>query len=218
MRNVSNRRRRWGIVLAGGDGVRLRPLTRLICGDDRPKQFCPLYGGVTLLEQARRRAQRTIRAEQVLFSLNRSHADFYQPALVDCPSQRVVQPKNRGTAAAILSSLLVIAGKDQAATAAVFPSDHYYSDEDIIAESVESAFDLSRREPDSVILVGAQPSRPEVEYGWIEVGESVQGSTDSFRVCGFHEKPSLPLARLLFETGSLWNTLVMVGRVQHFWS
>ena len=43
---------RWGMVLAGGDGVRLRPLTRFICGDERPKQFCPLLGDSSLLQQA----------------------------------------------------------------------------------------------------------------------------------------------------------------------
>ena len=51
IRNLSDRRRRWGIILAGGDGVRLRSLTRFISGDDRPKQFCRLYGGMTLLDK-----------------------------------------------------------------------------------------------------------------------------------------------------------------------
>jgi hypothetical protein len=51
---------RWGVILAGGEGVRLRSLTRLVSGDDRPKQFCPLLGGRTLLNQTRRRIQRSI--------------------------------------------------------------------------------------------------------------------------------------------------------------
>jgi mannose-1-phosphate guanylyltransferase len=215
MRNLRDRSKRWGLVLAGGDGVRLRPLTRLICGDDRPKQFCPLYGGMTLLEQARRRAQRSIRPEKTLFVLTRSHQDFYLP-LVDCPAQRIVQPRNRGTSPAILASLLVIARKDPDATVAVFPSDHYYSDEDIVAETIEDAFNLSQRRPDSVILVGAKPSGPDVEYGYIDVGESVHGTHDSFRVQAFHEKPCLPLAQLLVERGALWNTFVMVGKVLAF--
>jgi mannose-1-phosphate guanylyltransferase len=216
MRTLNDRRKRWGIVLAGGDGIRLRPLTRLICGDDRPKQFCPLYGGITLLEHARQRAERSIRSEQILFSLNRAHEDFYRRRLADCPAQRVVQPENRGTGAAILTSLLVVAKRDPAATVAVFPSDHYYSDENVIAEAVENAFEVSRQEPDAVILVGAYPHGLEVEYGWIEVGEPTSGRHDAFRVRGFHEKPARPMARLLLERGSFWNTLVMVGKVSAF--
>jgi mannose-1-phosphate guanylyltransferase len=171
---------------------------------------------MTLLEQTRRRAQRSIRDEQILFTLNRAHEDFYLRTLVDCPAQRVVQPWNQGTAAAILSSLLLIAHRDQDATVAVYPSDHHYSDDNVIVQAVESAFELSRREAGSVILVGASPHSPESEYGWIEVGESVQTRQDSFHVKGFHEKPSRLLARFLLEQGALWNTFVMVGRVSAF--
>jgi mannose-1-phosphate guanylyltransferase len=212
----SDPNRRWGVILAGGDGVRLRALTRFICGDERPKQFCPLYGGAILLDHARRRAERTVRPDQLVFSLNCAHEEFYLETLGDCPSQRIVQPCNRGTAPAILSSLLVIAQTDPTAIVAVFPSDHYYSDENVFADAVNRAFDLADAEPDSLILIGARPHGPEVEYGYIETGAAVGGRPDSFHVTGFLEKPSVEMARLLLEQDALWNTFVMVGTVLAF--
>ena len=68
---------RWAVILAGGDGVRLRSLTRFICGDNRPKQFCPLFEGGTLLGHTVRRAVRSIPAAQILFALTHTHRDFY---------------------------------------------------------------------------------------------------------------------------------------------
>jgi mannose-1-phosphate guanylyltransferase len=212
----SDPKRRWGVILAGGDGVRLRGLTRFLCGDERPKQFCPLYGGVTLLEHAHRRAERTIRPDQLVFSLNRAHEEFYLETLSGCPSQRIVQPYNRGTAPAILSSLLVIAQKDPTAIVAVFPSDHYYSDENVFTDAVNRAFDLADAEPDSLVLIGARPYGPEVEYGYIETGAALTGRPDSFHVTGFMEKPSEEMARLLLEQNALWNTFVVVGTVLAF--
>src|ERR1700742_3815999 len=50
----SRQRHLWAVLLAGGDGVRLRGLTAKIVGDHRPKQFCPITGADTLLSQTRR--------------------------------------------------------------------------------------------------------------------------------------------------------------------
>src|SRR5258708_14949 len=70
------RLRRWGVILAGGDGTRLLPLTRKISGDDRPKQFCALTGGETLLDQTRRRVSGMIPDRQTLLLLTETHDAF----------------------------------------------------------------------------------------------------------------------------------------------
>jgi mannose-1-phosphate guanylyltransferase len=216
-KDPTGRMKRWGLVLAGGDGVRLRRLTRLISGDDRPKQFCSLFGGATLLGHARQRAERSIPGHQVLYSLTHEHEQFYVADLADCPSQRVVQPSNKGTAPGIVSGLLHIARADEQATVAILPSDHYFSNEDLFTENLEYAFEIAVQEPRSIIVLGAQPNDPETEYGWIEPGETVRNRDSGlFRVNKFYEKPSLEIARSLLGGNSLWNTFVMVGSAQAF--
>ncbi len=209
--------RRWGVLLAGGDGTRLRQLTRFICGDERPKQFCPLLGGRTLLAEARRRAERSIDARRLLYSVTRTHENHYARELADCGSLRIVQPSNRGTAPAIVLALLHLLDRDNDAVVAFLPCDHYYSEEGRFTEALDAAFAVAEARRDCVVLLGAEPRGPEVEYGWIELGGLVTETGASvYRVRGFQEKPPLPMAEHLFRSGSLWNTFVMVGHVSAF--
>jgi hypothetical protein len=122
--------RRWAVILAGGDGVRLRSMTRGITGDERPKQFCALVTEDTLLTETRRRVAQTVPAHRTLVVVNRAHERFYVPLLADMRVPAVMaQPENRGTAAAILYALLVLASRRAAGdTVAFYPSDHFVSD------------------------------------------------------------------------------------------
>ncbi len=91
---------RWGVILAGGEGSRLRSLTRRIAGDDRPKQCCPVLGDATLLDQTRARAGLAIPPERMLVVVSQTHARFFAPGLAAVsPRALVLQPENRGTAA-----------------------------------------------------------------------------------------------------------------------
>jgi mannose-1-phosphate guanylyltransferase len=210
---------RWSVILAGGDGTRLQSLTRTISGDDRPKQFCPIIGGQTLLDQTRRRIELSVAPEQTLTVLTRTHERFYAPLLKTTPKTRlVVQPENKGTAPAILFSLLRIALLSPKAIVAFFPSDHYFSDDQQFMSHIESAFTATRTHPETITLLGIKPESPEVEYGWIEPDRSLFGQLPRAisRVRKFWEKPSAVVARGLMERGCLWNSFVMVGRVDAF--
>ena len=219
MRRSSRNRHRWGVILAGGDGTRLKALTQTVSDDGRPKQFCPLLGGRTLLAQTRNRIAGSIDRSRTLFVLTSTHERFYNAELERVPSiQMIVQPSNRGTLPAILWSLLRIAQLDEHASIAFFPSDHYYSNEHKFMDGVERAFERAESNASSVILLGATPKHPEVEYGWIEPDASAVGpfSGELMGIKRFWEKPSHETAKDLLARGCLWNTFVMVGRVTAF--
>jgi mannose-1-phosphate guanylyltransferase len=206
---------RWGIILAGGDGTRLRALTANVWRD-RPKQFCPILSDRTLLDETRRRAEQSIPPEQILFSVVQAHQRYYLPILEERLPQTIVQPSNKGTAPAILSALMRIAQADENAIVSILPCDHYYAPESNFTNALDSALNIAQERIDSVVLLGVQPNEPEIEYGWIEIGEAVNRHSELFRVQGFEEKPPLALAQSLLRRGSLWNTFVMVGHVRAF--
>ena len=209
----------WAVILAGGDGVRLRGLTRGITGDDRPKQFCALVGPDTLLGDTRRRTARAVPGRRTLIVVTKSHERYYRPLLTGVPeSSVVVQPENRGTGAAILYALLQIAATAPQDTVAFFPSDHYVSDDEAFMAHVEQAFETTRQRPDLVTLLGITPERVEPGYGWIQAGEPVAGVQPAGLrwVRRFSEKPALS-ERIRFPgQGWLWNSFVMVGQVSTF--
>src|ERR1041385_182591 len=74
----NNMRDRWAIILAGGDGTRLQPMTRALTGDNRPKQFVPVIGGSTLLDQTRRRVGRSVMPSQTFIVVTQKHRPFYE--------------------------------------------------------------------------------------------------------------------------------------------
>lgn len=201
----------WAVLLAGGDGTRLQSLTHRISGDSRPKQFCRLIAGKSLLSQTKERLNPIFLRDRTLFAVTRAHEVFYSEDLSDTDQLRiVVQPQNRGTAVAIAASLLRIVQTEANALVALFPCDHYYSNEDAFLLSIGSALTFAVGHPESIILLGAEAHYPEVEYGWIETGTPIPNSP-VFHVNRFWEKPSLRKARSLWRRGCLWNTFVSIG-------
>jgi mannose-1-phosphate guanylyltransferase len=120
MRIDSTERR--AIILAGGQGTRLRALIKGILGYDGPKQFCRIVGDASMLERTRKRVALAIPPEQTLIVVTKTHQSFYAPLLAEVPAQRIVeQPQDRGTAAAILYAVLRSLNFTPTASVAIFP-------------------------------------------------------------------------------------------------
>ena len=210
---------RWAIVLAGGGGTRLQGLTRKIDGDPRPKQFSRIFGDCSLLSHTRERLKPIFGDHRSMFVVTKEHERFYTDELVDVdPACVVEQPANRGTGVAIIAALLQLVEHEADAIVGIFPSDHYHADNAAFAAMVNSAIDVSSEHADSIVLIGAKPEWPEVEFGWIEPGGLIGNGTRTplFGVSRFCEKPRLGEARSLMRKGGLWNTFITIGRAGAF--
>jgi len=194
--------------------MRLQSMTRAITGDNRPKQFVPIIGGSTLLNQTRRRVALSIEPDHTLIVVTQKHRRFYEPLEIS-PNLLVEQPVNKGTAPAILYALLRVATKNPKAVVALFPSDHFFADDEEFMSHIDVAIDAIQVQPQTVMLLGITPTAPETEYGWIEPQPSILANAQKSitRVSKFWEKPSSSLATSLMSHGCLWNSFVMVGCV-----
>lgn len=209
----------WGVILAGGDGKRLLPLTRLIAGDDRPKQFCVVNGESTLLRQTIDRVSPLIESQRTFLSLTGIHRQYYLEEVCDIPVCRLlVQPENKGTTPAILYSLLRIEALDSGALVAIFPSDHHFSNLDGFYDHMLRAVKIATSHPNKAVLLGIVAESPEESYGWIEPNRAPEGchTAGLFTVRRFWEKPTYSQAMDLMHRGCLWNSFVMVGYAKCF--
>jgi mannose-1-phosphate guanylyltransferase len=207
------------VILAGGDGVRLSAFTRQVFGHHIPKQFCPLFEETTLLEQTKRRTSLVIPPSQTITVLNRAHEQFYSPLLCGSSATNLlIQPANRGTAAAILAALMRLVETGFDGAVAIFPSDHYVSDDSIFMDHVSVALLAVELDPQLAVMLGVKPDHPETEYGWIEPARNVIGTYPGFapitQIHRFWEKPALGVACELYERGCLWNIFVIIANAQ----
>jgi mannose-1-phosphate guanylyltransferase len=207
----------WAVVLAGGEGTRLRSVTRAIVGDDRPKQYVPLVGSDSLLRQTLARAARLSPRGRTVVVSRESHAGWLARELgAHRGSKVLLQPENRDTAAGVMLPVHWIAAQDPDATVVVFPSDHFVLEGTVFLDHVSEVVAFVERERAGIVLLGAQAAEPDTEYGWIEPGDAVGATTAGpvSRVARFCEKPTPEAAAICMARGWLWNTLVMVAKAR----
>lgn len=206
---------RCGIVLAGGDGCRLKPFVHELRGSSLPKQYVNIIGTRSMLEHAFARAEKVIPRERIFTVVNRhhlSHPETEQQLSTRSEGTVVVQPENRDTCAGVLLPLTHICKRYPGATVVVFPSDHFIVEEDLFVSYVDLALLAAEQDPSRIVLLGIEPDRPEPEYGYILPDGELVNSTPQYmrKIQVFVEKPDATLAKGLIAQGGLWNTMVMV--------
>lgn len=203
----------WAILLAAGNGTRLSSLTRDTTGAAVPKQYCSLDGAQSLIEQTLTRAARVIDRKRVTAIVAHSHRPYWEAALKGLALENIViQPQDRGTAIGILLPALRIAARDPDARILILPSDHHVADESVLENAMRCALEDIREHPAGVALLGIEADEADPELGYIvsRVGRHPR----LHQVHCFIEKPPIEEARRLMREGALWNSFILVCRVQ----
>jgi mannose-1-phosphate guanylyltransferase len=202
----------WPVVLAGGEGARLRELTTTGSGVTIPKQFCSLNRRECLIELALQRAKRIAAPEHACTIVAAQHRRWWKPVLNGLAATNIfVQPRNRGTAIGVALALVQLERLDPDAIAILLPSDHYVSDETILTDALEAAGRWVQEDREAICLLGTPPEFPDTELGYIV---PVSGAQPAAVVREFVEKPSMAQARDLIAQGALWNMFIVVGAIQ----
>lgn len=202
----------WALVLAAGEGSRLRALTTGPAGTTIPKQFCCLYQGPSLLQEALQRARAVADEPHICAVVAAQHRRWWEGGLRSLPTGNViVQPLNRGTGNGILLPLLHILFREPDAQVVILPSDHHVSQEAVLASSLRDAIEQLDWRLDETVLLGMQPEEPDPDP---ELGYILPGGSDgrgALTITRFIEKPTAALARELIGAGAVWNAFIVVS-------
>ncbi|MDY0289504.1 MAG: mannose-1-phosphate guanylyltransferase [Sphaerochaeta sp.] len=200
------------IILAGGSGTRLWPLSR----GTYPKQFVRFPGmEKSLFQMVYTRCLAFSRPEEIYVVSNAAYESFLYTQIEELgirvsPHTILLEPMARNTLPAIYFGVKEIQ-KEGDDVVAVFPSDHLIRDPESFTAQIEKAIPLTRS---NIITFGIQPSSPETAYGYIKQGRALGGG--AFMVDQFKEKPTLDLAKEYVSNGYLWNSGMFMFRTDLF--
>jgi mannose-1-phosphate guanylyltransferase len=198
------------LILAGGQGTRLWPLSR----KQKPKQFQKLVGKNTMLQKTARRLIGELSWSDIFISTNREYFDEVKKELPRLPVKNIItEPVNRERAAAILFYMACVSPKVLDEPLLVMPSDHAIKKEKELLDAIRVAEGFIKIHKDYVVVLGAKPTFPDTGLGYYEIGKPVEDifGTPVFGVSSFKEKPNLKRTREYVASGRYyWNTAIYV--------
>ena len=198
----------FAVVMAGGSGTRLWPLSRR----RSPKQLLALTGETSLLQQTVARLSGLLKPSDIYVITSQAHVRATIDQLPQLPPDNVLgEPLARSTAVAA-GLATVLARRESDEVAMVLPADHFVADEVAFAEALQEAARVAER--GYLVTLGVVPTSASTGYGYIKVGERLHSAVPSAMVERFAEKPSAAAAAdMLKDGGYLWNAGVFVWRV-----
>lgn len=198
------------VILAGGGGTRLWPLSR----KDRPKQTLSLFGDRSLFQIAVDRLRPLVPLGQVRIATIEDQVGMLGEQVPDLTASNfITEPFARGTASVIGLCALELQAEDQDSVMAVVTADHYIGDEALFRRLLSAAAEAAQQ--GHLVTLGIRPTAASTGYGYLHQGESLGeiGGFPCFRVRSFREKPSESVAQQYLASGEyVWNSGMFVWR------
>lgn len=208
---------RYAMILCGGSGTRLWPLSRKL----KPKQLLPLNGEETLLQQTAMRICKHIPASNLVTVTHDSHLFEVKGQLADLYPEAVSgvlgEPSARNTLPAIAWGVNKVYKENPDAIIGVFSSDHSIDNEEAFLQAWESAEAAAKE--GYLTLLGITPTEPATGYGYIKPNTQLSVGDTSLpvhEVAAFVEKPDQPTAEQYLKDGYLWNSGMFVFKASSF--
>ncbi|MDY0360176.1 MAG: mannose-1-phosphate guanylyltransferase/mannose-6-phosphate isomerase [Desulforegulaceae bacterium] len=198
------------VILAGGSGTRLWPLSRRLY----PKQLIELTSDKTMLQETILRLENIENLSDPIIICNEEHrfmvAEQLRQINIKNPSI-ILEPVAKNTAPAIAAAAIKSLELDSDPTLIVLPADHYIGDMKNFKKSIKTGYEAA--ENDLVITFGIVPSSPETGYGYIKKGNQVSEKVSM--VEKFVEKPDLETAKKYLESGKyFWNSGMFIFKAK----
>lgn len=203
---------RYVVIMAGGSGKRLWPLSR----QDMPKQLLNLVDGKSLLRIAFERVSGVVPDEQILVCTGVDYAAMVQDELPELePGNILGEPVGRDSLNAVAWPAAVLAARDPDAVIAMMTSDHIMNPASQLRDSLRNGFAVAEARPNSLITFGVVPSTPHTGFGYLQRGMALAEFPDVCAVASFAEKPDRPTAEAYLASGDYWwNSGMFVWRAQ----
>lgn len=203
----------YALILAGGKGTRLYPLSR----EKNPKQFLKIINEKSFLRNTVDRITPVVSKENIYVVTNKDYIDGIKEELPEIKEENIfMEPSNKETATCIGLSAVKLLKKDKDAVMMVLPSDHFIQQEKLFVDTLKQAVQIAERKRD-LITIGVNPTRPETGYGYIQMGNRINGEIPTYKVARFTEKPNYEVAKdFLIDGNYLWNSGMFIWRADVF--
>ncbi|OGI21800.1 MAG: hypothetical protein A2808_01820 [Candidatus Moranbacteria bacterium RIFCSPHIGHO2_01_FULL_55_24] len=193
------------VIMAGGSGTRLWPLSRTSI----PKQFQSFTSEKTLLQETFDRVRQVVPTGQIFVSTTENYAPLVLEQIPEISQNHLIlEPEARNTAPAIALIASVIKSRDADAVVATIASDHAIENVDEFVATIKAAFATVAQEPGKLVTVGINPTRADTGLGYIKMGKecAVIDGKRVFFIEDFKEKPDQKTAeQYLTRWEYLWN-------------